>query len=166
MEKANKRDYGSELESKFQSILKKIRCYSYKPVDFKSLMYLISNVKGVMDRIPKAPCDRIVIYQGSSFFFELKHVLGQSMPYDRVKDHQVAHLLAHEKQGKGRSYIIIGFRDVKLAMIMISIDRFLELKNVCKRKSITLDECKIYGRIINNEKDLFLSLESDTYTAV
>jgi penicillin-binding protein-related factor A (putative recombinase) len=153
---SDKMDTGSRLEAKFQSWLKDIECYSHKFTDFKTLSYLISAAPQLADKIPKAPCDRLVIYQGKSFFFELKHTEGKSLPFGNVKDHQVGSLLNHEKKGKGRSYFIVEIEDNIYAVWIIAIAHYMIEAD---RKSFPLSFFHNNGRILEDKFDLLKLLQ-------
>jgi recombination protein U len=153
------RDYGAELEQHFQKLIHKIKCYSYKPIDFKSLIYAIANIKNLANRMPKAPCDRMIVYKGKSYFFELKHSLGNNLPYNRFTDHQIGHLLHHKKVGGGKSYVVIGFRRNRLDIYAVEIEVFLMIKANSERKFITKDDCREFGFLIKSKDDLLSLLE-------
>ena len=149
------KDTGAWLENKFQSWLKNIRCYSYKPSDFRSFSFLIVNFPQIRNRIPKVPCDRMVVYQGQSYYFELKHINGKSLPFENIRDHQMAGLLKHKHRGGGQSYFIIGFKNNKRVKIYaVDIDIVAKYRRNAKRKSIPIKYCDEFGRLIKNKKDL------------
>jgi penicillin-binding protein-related factor A (putative recombinase) len=153
-------DTGEMLERKLQSWLKDIRCYSYKPADFKSFGYLLVNYPQLQQRMPKVPCDRIIIYKGRSYFFELKHTIGKSINFNRFKDHQLGALTNHKNKGKGQSYIIMGFRiDSKLRIFLVDIDYVTNFIYKSKRKSIPISWCIDNGTEINSKNELERFLE-------
>jgi penicillin-binding protein-related factor A (putative recombinase) len=134
------KDTGSWLEGYFRDILPD-DCYQYKPCDFKTLMHLIANFPQIASRIPKVPCDRIVIYKGKSYFFELKHQIGPSISYNRLASHQIGSLLNHEVRGGGKSYVVIGYQlsPREHLYYCLPIRAWIALLEASDRKSLRYD---------------------------
>jgi penicillin-binding protein-related factor A (putative recombinase) len=152
-------DKGKWLEQKFQSWLSEIECYSYKPIDFKSLMYLISSFPNIRDKIPQVPCDRIVIYKGKSYFFEMKYTQGKSLNISMLKAHQIGALLNHEEKGGGKSFIVIGLKKKGIFALRIKdVTYFLSLE---QRKSLSYIYINSLGKLLQNSADLLSLLENN-----
>jgi penicillin-binding protein-related factor A (putative recombinase) len=133
-------DTGTWLEAKFRDMLPD-NCYQIKPTDFKSLSFIIANFPQIASRIPKVPCDRIVIYKGKSYFFELKHQTGPSIAYSRLASHQIGSLLNHEAKGGGKSYVVIGFKiGSKCRLFALRIGYWLDLLRTTGKKSLNIAE--------------------------
>lgn len=150
------KDTGSKLESKFQTWLKEIPCYSHKFADFKCFSYGIASNPHIADKIPKAPCDRLVIYKGKSFFFELKHTENRSLPFGNIKDHQVGSLLNHERKGLGKSYFAVEIDDL---IYIITINQIADYILQADRQSFPLSYFQEHGIILKNKDDLQRLLE-------
>jgi penicillin-binding protein-related factor A (putative recombinase) len=119
-------------------------------------MFLIANNPSIADKIPKAPCDRIVIFQGFSFFFELKHVIGKSLPFDRLQNHQIGSLLNHEKRGKGRSYVIIAYKCDKCEIYAIRINKLISyIRSESERKSVPIAFMRDNAFLLSNRDELY-----------
>jgi penicillin-binding protein-related factor A (putative recombinase) len=134
------KDTGAWLEGYFRDILPE-DCYQYKPTDFKTLMHLIANFPQIASRIPKVPCDRIVIYKGKSYFFELKHQIGASISFDRLASHQIGSLLNHQTKGGGKSYVVLGFqiKPREHLYYCLPIQIWISLLEKANRKSLRYD---------------------------
>ena len=153
-------DTGAWLEAKFQSYLKDIDCLSYKPVDFKSLNFLIANFPQLRSRIPVCPCDRMVVFQGKSYWFELKHVKGNLFPFSRLRHHQIGYLLKHHRQGKGGSFIVLGYQyptNKRRLYIVPIIDMLSYLAET--RKSLSIETVSKNYNEISSSSDLLKFLQ-------
>jgi len=134
------KDTGAWLEARFRDMLPE-DCYQYKPADFRALFNLISRFPQIADKIPKAPCDRIGVYKGRSFFFELKHTDSPSIAYHRLKRHLIGSLLNHEAKGGRISYAIIGFKiGLKCCLYALRIGYYIALMESSAKKSLNIAE--------------------------
>jgi len=152
---SDKKDTGAWLEGKFQSWLHQIPCFSHKFSDFKALYWLIQSNPQLANRIPKAPCDRLVIYEGKSYFFELKHIEGKSLPLANIKDHQIGYLLKHKQAGLGRSFLVIGYKYRQIIDIYaLEISDLIGYIAASDRRSIPIEYAQLKAYKLENKDDL------------
>lgn len=134
-----KRNTGEWLEKKFQVLLKQyLDSYSYKFPDYKVYGKMIAMFPEVANMIQRVPCDRLFVYKGKSFLFELKNCESTSVAFARIKEHQVAHLLHHKRAG-GYSFFIFGIDNNVYA---IDVDKIASYIQQADRKSIPVQWIK------------------------
>ena len=136
------KDYGSWLETKFQKLLKAYpNSYSYKFPDYKVFAKMIVMYPEMAGMIQRVPCDRLFVYNGTSFLFELKHTLSERIAISRFAEHQIAHLLKHKAAG-GLSFFVIGYNN---ELIVLNVAKLVSLIKSAEMKSLHVDELREHG---------------------
>jgi len=96
MKKGKKYEHGKRFENRIKDWHEGLDCATFKWPDVAS--------SGIYQ---KAPCDRITIVQGKTFFFECKHTNSKtSLPLRNIQPHQMATMLKLERFGV-RAYFLI-----------------------------------------------------------
>ena len=155
-------DTGDWLESKVRKLLKECNIFNIKPMDFKSLTVFLSKYPHLAKQVPQSPCDRMCIYKGMSIWLEMKHVIGKSLPFDRIKTHQISNLRRHEEKGEGKSFVVIGIRHDSLGkrshIYFVPIMKIIDyvLSSDTDRKSFPLDWIIDNGIYIKVSDDLLI----------
>ena len=143
-------DTGAWLERTFNEKLKRYEGgYSYKFPDYKVYSKMVAAFPEVALMIRRVPCDRLFVFKGRSYMFELKHTVLSYINIGRFKEHQIAHLLKH-KQAGGFSFFVIGhLKD----MYIIDVSVLVMLIKGTERKSLLVENLKRYSQSLDGVFD-------------
>lgn len=98
----------------------------------------------------KALCDFVGIYKSKFVLIEAKNISGTRFIFDRLKEHQEKQLSSIKRHG-GSSFIIFGLTDENI-FVILEIEDYLIFKSQTERKSMSIENIKEIGRIIDIEK--------------
>jgi len=114
---------GKKEEEKFREMWKDKDVYIWRIPD-----YAFSGARS------PSPCDYLVVENGRSKFFEIKHTNSlTSFPIDSFTDEQLIQLRKHKHEGKGESFVVIYNPD---GMYILDIDDVLKYIRENTRKSL------------------------------
>ncbi|MAH51758.1 hypothetical protein CMI37_38430 [Candidatus Pacearchaeota archaeon] len=133
---------GKKEETKFRELFKDIKCYILRIPDYAST-----------GKRTKSPADFLVVKEGSSWMFEVKHTKSlTSLSFDSITDHQLVSLRQHHENGGGQSYLVIFNPDGVWFVNALSIIAYIKST---VRKSIPFWYIKSEGMYKNNFMEFF-----------
>lgn len=95
---------------------------------------------------PKSPFDAILYSYPALMLLELKSTQGTSLPFDKIKPHQIKELLrANSRQGASAGFVI-NFRGY-VRTFFINIEDFCRFTRATTKKSVNVRDLLAHGAI-------------------
>ena len=96
-------------------------------------------------------CDCIVFNGEYLLLMELKNTKGKSLPFDRIRKNQLEELLLQEYKLNCKPCLLINFEELEECYYM-PIQLIDELIRKNERKSISIEECRLFGLRVESKK--------------